>query len=175
MGIAVAWGILSTARIGARLVEGAAKTDAAEIVAVASRDAATAQAFADAHGIPRAHGSYEALLADPDVEAVYIPLPNSMHVDWTVRALQAGKHVLCEKPLDRRPEQVARAFDVAERARARAQRGVHVAPPPADRGACASCSTRARSAPSGSCARASRSSSPATSTCAWTRRSTAAG
>jgi predicted dehydrogenase len=110
----VAWGILSTARIGARLVEGAGRTDAAEIVAVASRDGATAQAFADAYDIPRAHSSYEALLADPDVEAVYIPLPNSMHVDWTVRALQAGKHVLCEKPMDRRPEQVARAFDVAE-------------------------------------------------------------
>ena len=110
----VAWGILSTARIGARLVEGAAKTDTADIVAVASRHGATAQAFADAYGIPRAHGSYDALLADPDVEAVYIPLPNSMHVDWTVRALQAGKHVLCEKPLDRRPEQVARAFAVAD-------------------------------------------------------------
>ncbi|MEA2142792.1 MAG: hypothetical protein QOI64_1222 [Solirubrobacteraceae bacterium] len=110
----LAWGILSTARIGGRLAEGAAKTDAADIVAVASRDPATAQAFADGHGIPRAHGSYEALLADPGVEAVYIPLPNSMHVDWTVRALQAGKHVLCEKPMDRRPDRVARAFDVAE-------------------------------------------------------------
>ncbi len=107
------WGILSTARIGGRLVEAASKTGAAEIVAVASRQAATAQAFADGHGIPRAHGSYEALLADPDVDAVYIPLPNSLHVKWTISALQAGKHVLCEKPLDRRPEQVARAFDVA--------------------------------------------------------------
>ena len=120
MGIAVRdgppvrWGILSTARIGGRLVEGAAKTDTADIVAVASRDGATAQAFADGHDIPRAHGSYEALLADPDVDAVYVPLPNSMHVDWSIRALQAGKHVLCEKPLDRRPEQVMRAFDVAE-------------------------------------------------------------
>lgn len=110
----VAWGLLSTARIAARVVAGATKTDAADIVAVASRDGATAQAFADAHGIARAHGSYEALLADPAVEAVYIPLPNSMHVDWTLRALQAGKHVLCEKPMDRRPEQIARAFDVAD-------------------------------------------------------------
>jgi len=114
VGVTIRWGILSTARIGGRLVEGASKTDAAEIVAVASRDGATAQAFADAYGIPRAHGSYEALLADPDVEAVYIPLPNSMHVGWSVRALQGGKHVLCEKPLDRRPDEVARAFDVAE-------------------------------------------------------------
>ena len=110
----VRWGILSTARIGGRLVEGAAKTDAAEVVAVASRDRATAQAFADAYDIPRAHGSYAALFADPAVEAVYIPLPNSMHVDWTVQALQAGKHVLCEKPMDRRPDAVARAFGVAE-------------------------------------------------------------
>jgi predicted dehydrogenase len=113
--VGVAWGILSTARIGARLVAGARETDAADIVAVASRNAASAQAFAEAHDIPRAHGSYEALLADPDVEAVYIPLPNSMHVQWTLRALAAGKHVLCEKPMDRRPEQVARAFDLAER------------------------------------------------------------
>ncbi|MDP8967973.1 MAG: Gfo/Idh/MocA family oxidoreductase [Actinomycetota bacterium] len=110
----LAWGILSTARIGARLVEGARKTGEAEIVAVASRSEASARAFADAHGIGRARGSYEALVADPDVEAVYIPLPNNMHVEWTMRALQAGKHVLCEKPMDRRPEQVARAFDLAE-------------------------------------------------------------
>jgi predicted dehydrogenase len=114
VGVGVRWGILSTARIGARLVEAASKTEAADIVAVASRDDDAAQAFAGAHGIARAHGSYEALLADPEVEAVYLPLPNSMHVDWSLRALQAGKHVLCEKPMDRRPEQVARAFDVAE-------------------------------------------------------------
>ncbi len=109
----LAWGILSTARIGGRLVEGANKTAAAEIVAVASRNEASAQRFAEIHGIPRAHGSYEALLADPAIEAVYVPLPNSMHVEWTLRALEAGKHVLCEKPMDRRPEQVARAFDLA--------------------------------------------------------------
>ena len=115
MGIApVRWGILSTARIGGRLVEGAARSDAAEVVAVASRHEATAQAFADAHGIDRAHGSYAALLADPEIDAVYVPLPNSMHVGWTLQALQAGKHVLCEKPFDRRPEAVERAFDVAE-------------------------------------------------------------
>ena len=112
----IGWGILSTARIGAALVGGARATDAAEIVAVASRSEASAQAFAGAHGIPRAHGSYDALLADPDVQAVYVPLPNGMHVDWAVRALQAGKHVLCEKPLDRRVARVEHAFDVAERA-----------------------------------------------------------
>jgi D-xylose 1-dehydrogenase (NADP+, D-xylono-1,5-lactone-forming) len=111
--VGIAWGILSTARIAARLLLGARGTEAADVVAVASRSAAAAQAFADQHAIPRAHGSYEALLADPDVEAVYIPLPNSMHVDWTLRALEAGKHVLCEKPMDRRPAPVARAFDLA--------------------------------------------------------------
>jgi xylose dehydrogenase (NAD/NADP) len=110
----VRWGILSTARIGGRLVEGAGKTDSAEIAAVGSRTMAAAQQFARAHGIPRAHGSYEALLADPAVEAIYISLPNSMHVEWTKRALQAGKHVLCEKPMDRRPAQVERAFALAD-------------------------------------------------------------
>ena len=113
MGV-VTWGILSTARIGAALVDGARGSEAVDIVAVASRSEASAWAFADAHGIPRAHGSYEALLADPGVQAVYIPLPNGMHVDWTVRALQAGKHVLCEKPMDRRVARVEEAFDVAE-------------------------------------------------------------
>ena len=111
----VAWGILSTARIGARLVQAAAQSEQADIVAVASRNERAAQAFAQAHGVPRVHGTYEALLADPEVEAIYVPLPNSMHVEWTKRALEAGKHVLCEKPMDRRPTQVERAFDVAQK------------------------------------------------------------
>ncbi len=116
MGVApVRWGVLSTARIGAAVIEGARSSDTAEIVAVASRSEESASAFADAHGIPRAHGSYEALLADPSVDAVYVPLPNGLHVDWAVRALQAGKHVLCEKPLDRRAARVEHAFDVAAR------------------------------------------------------------
>ena len=72
-------------------------------MAVGSRDLARAQAYAAEHGIERAHGSYEDLLADPEVDAVYIPLPNSMHVPWSVQALEAGKHVLCEKPLSRAP------------------------------------------------------------------------
>jgi predicted dehydrogenase len=112
--VGIAWGILSTARIAGRLVEGARAAGDADVVAVGSRNEQTAQAFADTHGIPRAHGSYEALLADPGVEAIYIPLPNSLHVAWTLRALEAGKHVLCEKPMDRRPEPVARAFDLAQ-------------------------------------------------------------
>ena len=77
---------------------------------------ARAQAYASEHGIARAHGSYEDLLADDEVDAVYIPLPNSMHVPWSVQALEAGKHVLCEKPLSRDPAQVDAAFDAAERA-----------------------------------------------------------
>jgi predicted dehydrogenase len=112
----VRWGILSTARIGAALLAGAREADNAEVVAVASRDEARAAAFAEENGIAAVHGSYEALLADPDVEAVYVPLPNSMHVPWSVRALEAGKHVLCEKPLSRRAADVEAAFDAAERA-----------------------------------------------------------
>jgi xylose dehydrogenase (NAD/NADP) len=112
----VRWGFLSTARINRRLLDAAEKTDRAEIVAVASRDRDRAEAYASEHGIERAHGRYESLLEDPDVEAVYISLPNSLHVEWSVRALAAGKHVLCEKPLTRHPEETDDAFDAAERA-----------------------------------------------------------
>ena len=106
------WGILSTANITDKLLDSG--TDQ-EFVAVGSRDAARAQAYAREKGIARAHGSYEDLLADPEVDAIYNPLPNALHVEWSIRALQAGKHVLCEKPLTRRPEEVERAFDAAER------------------------------------------------------------
>jgi len=111
----VQWGILSTARINDRFIVGCAQSEAVTISAVASRDPERARAYADEHGIERAHGSYDELLADPDIEAVYISLPNSMHLEWTERALRAGKHVLCEKPLGRRAEHVAAAFDLAER------------------------------------------------------------
>ena len=111
----VTWGLLSTARINGAVIAGAQESEVADVVAVASRDGARAREYADSFAIPRAHGSYEDLLADPEVDAVYVSLPNGMHVEWTIRALEAGKHVLCEKPMDRRPEQVARAFDVAER------------------------------------------------------------
>jgi xylose dehydrogenase (NAD/NADP) len=112
----IRWGILSTARIAERIIEGARLSESAQIVAVGSRDRTRAQAHADQHGIERVHGSYEELLADPEVDAVYIPLPNSLHVPWSVKALEAGKHVLCEKPMSRHPAQVAEAFDAAERA-----------------------------------------------------------
>ena len=112
----VRYGFLTTARINDALLEGIRRTSLAEVVAVASRDRARAEAYADERGIPRAHGRYEDLLADPDVDVVYIALPNALHVEWTIRALEAGKHVLCEKPLSRDPAEVARAFDVANRA-----------------------------------------------------------
>jgi predicted dehydrogenase len=108
-------GLLSTANINRLVLAGARASDEVEVVAVASRDAARAEEYAREHGIGRAHGSYEALLADNEVDGIYISLPNSMHVDWSVRALEAGKHVLCEKPLSRRPLEADRAFAAAER------------------------------------------------------------
>jgi D-xylose 1-dehydrogenase (NADP+, D-xylono-1,5-lactone-forming) len=114
--VSIAWGILSTARINELVLAGARASDRIDVVAVASRDQARAEVYAREHGIPSAHGSYEALLADPEVEAVYISLPNSLHVEWTLRALAAGKHVLVEKPFSRRAEEVEQAFDAADTA-----------------------------------------------------------
>jgi xylose dehydrogenase (NAD/NADP) len=110
------WGIISTAHINRLVLAGARESDRVDVVAVASRDRTRAEAYAREQGIERAYGSYEALLEDPEIEAVYISLPNSLHVEWSIRSLEAGKHVLCEKPLDRRPEAVDRAFDAAYRA-----------------------------------------------------------
>jgi D-xylose 1-dehydrogenase (NADP+, D-xylono-1,5-lactone-forming) len=112
---AVKWGIVSTAHINRLFLAGARGAHGVEIFAVASRDRANAQRYARENEIPAAFGSYDELLADPDVEAVYIPLPNSLHVEWSIRALEHGKHVLCEKPLSRHPAEVERAFDVAQR------------------------------------------------------------
>lgn len=96
----VRWGILSTAKIGrTKVVPGMMKSPLCAISAVASRSEASAQAMARELGIPKAYGSYEALLADPDIEAVYNPLPNHLHVPLTLMAASAGKHVLCEKPI----------------------------------------------------------------------------
>ncbi len=111
----VTWGLLSTAQINDRIIDAASKSDRADVVAVASRTDARAEAYARDHGIERAHGSYEALLEDPGIDAVYISLPNGLHVDWTLRALEAGKHVLCEKSLSRSPQAVEQVFDRAER------------------------------------------------------------
>jgi len=115
MADAVKWGIISTADINRKVIPGAHASPKVELVAVASRDQARADAYAETWGIDRAYGTYEALLADPELEAVYISLPNTMHCDWSIKALEAGKHVLCEKPLSRHTEQVAAAFDAADR------------------------------------------------------------
>ncbi len=112
----VRWGILGTGGITAKLLAGAATSTATSVVAVGSRTQARADAFAAEAGIPRAHGSYDDLLEDPLVEAVYISLPNALHHPWTMRSLAAGKHVLCEKPYTRHPHEVEEAFDLAERA-----------------------------------------------------------
>ena len=112
----VRWGLMSTARINAALIPGLKESAESEIVAVASRTRERAAEYAGDWGIPRAHGSYDDLLSDPDVEVVYISLPNGPHVEWSIRALEAGKHVLCEKPLARRPADVEKAFDAADRA-----------------------------------------------------------
>ena len=106
-------GLLSTAGINGAIL--GARGDGAPftIDAVSSRDAARAEAHARAFGIPRWHGSYEALLADPGIDAVYVALPNALHHEWTMRALRAGKHVLVEKPYTRRPRQVDEAWDAA--------------------------------------------------------------
>jgi predicted dehydrogenase len=109
-------GLLSTANINLALLGGARAAEGVEVVAVASRSAERAEAYAAEHSIERAHGSYEALLGDPEVDAVYVPLPNSLHVPWSIRALEAGKHVLCEKPLTRHAHYAEEAFAAAERA-----------------------------------------------------------
>lgn len=96
----IRWGILSTARIGVKQVIPAMQQGKlTTVTAIASRDLERAEAVAEELGIPKAYGSYEELLADPDIDAVYNPLPNHLHVPWTLKALQAGKHVLCEKPI----------------------------------------------------------------------------
>jgi predicted dehydrogenase len=115
MADAVKWGILSTADINRKLIPGAHASPQVDLFAVASRDQGRAESYAREWNIERAYGSYEELLADPDVEAVYIPLPNNLHSEWTIKAVDAGKHVLCEKPFSRHVTEVEAAFDAAER------------------------------------------------------------
>src|SRR6266699_6617721 len=96
----VRWGVLGAAAIAVKkVIPAMQKGELSEVVAIASRDHSKADAAARALGIPRAYGSYEELLADPQIEAIYNPLPNQLHVPWSIKAAEAGKHVLCEKPL----------------------------------------------------------------------------
>jgi D-xylose 1-dehydrogenase (NADP+, D-xylono-1,5-lactone-forming) len=108
-------GLLSTADINRKVIPGARASDKVDLIAVASRDQARAEEYAKTWDIERAYGSYDALLDDADVDAVYISLPNNMHREWSIRSLEAGKHVICEKPFSKRPEDVEAAFDAAER------------------------------------------------------------
>jgi len=110
------WGILSTAKIGVRkVVPPMQRAELCEVVAIASRSPERAAEVAGRLGIPRYHGDYDALIADPEVEAIYNPLPNHLHVPWTEKAAAAGKHVLCEKPIALDAEEARRLIDARER------------------------------------------------------------
>jgi predicted dehydrogenase len=108
------WGLLSTARINRAIVDNMPQSERGEVLAVASRDEARAQAYARQHGIPRAYGSYEGLLADPDLQVIYNPLPNHLHAEWTIKAIEAGKHVLVEKPFALTLDEVDAVFAAAQ-------------------------------------------------------------
>jgi xylose dehydrogenase (NAD/NADP) len=110
------WGMLSTAGIGRVVATALSRSPGAEFAAVASRDAERAAGFAAEIGVPLSFGSYEELLASDEVDAVYICLPVAMHTEWTIKALQAGKHVLCEKPFAMTAADAAACFDAAETA-----------------------------------------------------------
>jgi xylose dehydrogenase (NAD/NADP) len=110
------WGLLSTARINEALLPPMRASARNELTAVASRDLERAQVYATERDIPRVFGSYEAMLADPDVDVIYNPLPNSLHMEWTIKAAQAGKHVLCEKPLALTVEEVDAIAAAAQQA-----------------------------------------------------------
>jgi predicted dehydrogenase len=109
---ALKWGLLGTARINRALIPPIRASRRSQLIAVASRSLEKARSYAEQWGIPRAFGSYEELLGDPEIDIVYVPLPNSMHSEWTINAVQAGKHVLCEKPIALTIEEV-RAMQVA--------------------------------------------------------------
>jgi predicted dehydrogenase len=109
-------GVLGAARIApAALVRPARSVPSAEVVSVAARDPERAKAFASKHGVPRTHDSYDALVDDPDIDAIYNPLPNGLHARWTVRALESGKHVLCEKPFTNNADEAAHVAATADR------------------------------------------------------------
>ncbi len=109
------WGVLSTAKIGReKVIPALQASQHNQVIAICSRDEQSARAAADKLQIERAYGHYHELLADPDVDAIYNPLPNHLHVDWSIRALEAGKHVLCEKPLGMNTEDAQRLVDAAK-------------------------------------------------------------
>jgi predicted dehydrogenase len=107
------WGIMGTGNIARQFVQGLAGSTRTRAAVVGSRAITTAEAFATAHGVPVAVGSYDQLVDRPDVDAIYVSLPNSMHKEWTIKALRAGKHVLCEKPIAMNADEAREMFDVA--------------------------------------------------------------
>ena len=112
----VQWGVLGAANIAVRkVIPGMQKGKWSSVTAIASRDQRKSKRMAEELGIPKAYGSYEELLADPEIEAVYIPLPNHLHVPWSIRAAEAGKHVLCEKPLSLTVAEARTLLDIRER------------------------------------------------------------
>ena len=118
----VRWGVLGVAKIATdKVIPAMQRGRFTEVVAIASRDAARAREAAGRLGLASAHGSYEALIADPGIDAIYNPLPNHLHVPWTMRALEAGKHVLCEKPIGLTVDDARRLIDVRDRTRRKVQ------------------------------------------------------
>jgi predicted dehydrogenase len=115
MATTLRWGILGTGNIARQFTRGRSPGSRNVLSAVGSRTVQSAEQFAATHGLPRAHGSYEALIADPGIDAVYLSLPNSLHHEWTIRSLRAGKHVLCEKPIAANAAEAEEMFEVAQR------------------------------------------------------------
>lgn len=112
----IRWGVLGAAKIAVeKVIPAMQRGDRCDVVAVASRDAAKAGRAAAALGVPRSYGSYEALLADPQIDAIYNPLPNHLHLPWTMAAAEAGKHVLCEKPLGLTTAEARQLIEVRDR------------------------------------------------------------
>ncbi|MBN3849584.1 Gfo/Idh/MocA family oxidoreductase [Paraburkholderia sp. Ac-20342] len=111
----IVWGVLGTAKINDKVVVPMHAAAACTVKGIASRTAGKAQAAATKYGLSTAYDSYEALLADPEIDAVYIPLPNHLHMEWAIRCVEAGKHVLCEKPIGLNAEQAERLIDARDR------------------------------------------------------------
>src|SRR5271154_6069539 len=116
----VRWGVLGVAKIATqKVIPAMQKGASSEITAIASRTLTKAQESATVLRIPKAYGSYEDLLADPEIDAIYNPLPNHLHVPWSIRAAEAGKHVLCEKPIGLDPVEVLQLIAARDRSRVR--------------------------------------------------------
>ena len=109
----IRWGVISSAKIGIeKVIPAMQQSETGEIMAVASRNLETSKLICENLGIPKAYGSYEELLADPEIDAIYNPLPNHLHVPWTIKAAKSGKHVLCEKPIALNADEASQLLEV---------------------------------------------------------------